>query len=111
MKGIEMCVWEGLSDNIMCSPQRCRGNCRDGNDKRKKSEAHLGVDQPAMVERDVEQIKHDAFWGVLEDPHTSELHIHIQTCLQLVQDCHGIAHVLEKAEENSPGVLVKARDT
>lgn len=60
----------------------------------KENRSHLGVNQPAVVERDVEQIEHDAFWGVLEDSHAGELHIHVQTCLQLVQHCHGVAHVL-----------------
>lgn len=62
-----------------------------------------------MVQRDVEQIKHDAFRGVLEDSHTRELHVHVQTRLQLVQHRHGVAHVLEHTE-NSPDVLVKTRD-
>lgn len=66
----------------------------------KESRSHLGVNQPAMVERYVEQIKHDAFWGVLEDSHAGELHIHIQACLQLVQHCHGIAHVLGNKENS-----------
>lgn len=70
----------------------------------KENRSHLGVNQPAMVERYVKQIEHDAFWGVLEDSHTGELHIHIQTCLQLVQHCHGIAHVLGN-KENSPDEL------
>lgn len=54
-----------------------------------------------MVERDVQQIKHDALWGVLKDSHPCELHVHIQTCLQLVQHGHGITHVLENKETNS----------
>lgn len=67
---------------------------------RKENRSHLGVNQPAMVERYVEQIEDDAFWGVLEDSHAGELHIHIQTCLQLVQHCHGVAHVLGNQEES-----------
>lgn len=71
---------------------------------------HLGVHQPAVVQRDVEQIEDDALRGVLEDPHARELHVHIQTRLQLVQHRHGVAHVLEHTE-NSPDVLGESRDT
>lgn len=56
--------------------------------------SHLGVNQPAVVERDVQQIEHDAFWGVLEDSHPRELYVHVQACLQLVQHRHGVTHVL-----------------
>lgn len=95
VKAIEMCA----SGKITC---HLSGAEETDDDRRKKTtKAHLGVDQPAVVERDVEQIEHDAFGGVLEDPHASELHIHIQTRLQLVQHGHGIAHVLEH-KESSP---------
>lgn len=71
---------------------------------------HLGVHQPAVVQRDVEQIEDDALRRVLEDPHARELHVHIQTRLQLVQHRHGVAHVLEHTED-SPDVLGESRDT
>lgn len=74
----------------------------------KENRSHLGVNQPAVVERDVEQIEHDAFWRVLEDSHAGELHIHVQTCLQLVQHRHGVAHVLGNKEEKT-GSLVNLR--
>lgn len=64
--------------------------------------SHLGVNQPAVVERDVKQVEHNAFWGVLEDPHACELDVHIQTRLQLVQHRHGITHVLEEKGRVTP---------
>lgn len=45
--------------------------------KAKKDPSHLGVNQPAVVKRDVQQIKHNAFWGVLKDSHPGELHVHV----------------------------------
>lgn len=59
-----------------------------------------------MVQGDVQQIEHDAFRGVFEDSHPSELHVDVQTRLQLVQHCHGIAHVLggrDKEKKDSGG--------
>lgn len=45
--------------------------------KAKKDPSHLGVNQPAVVKRDVQKIKHNAFWGVLKDSHPGELHVHV----------------------------------
>lgn len=55
---------------------------------------NLGVHQPAMIERDVQQVEDDALGRVLEDTHPRELHVDVQACLQLVQDSHGVTHVL-----------------
>lgn len=66
--------------------------------RRSSTGAHLGIDQPAVVQGDVQQIKHNAFWGVLKDSHPGELDVDVQTRLQLVQHCHGVAHVLGEKE-------------
>lgn len=57
--------------------------------------AHLWFNQPSVVERDVEQVEDDTLGCVLEHPNACEFHVHIQTSLQLVQDRHGVAHVLQ----------------
>ena len=91
------CFQDGQEDNTTRWVSVAKRN--SSNDEWGSS--HLGVNQPAVVERDVQQIKHDAFWGVLEDSHPCELHVHVQARLQLVQHCHGITHVLGDKQNNN----------
>lgn len=55
---------------------------------------YLGLNQPAVVQWDIEQVEDDALGGVFKNSDACELHIHVQARLQLVEDRHGIAHVL-----------------
>lgn len=69
--------------------------------KEVNQDADLRINQPSVIERNIQQVEDDALRRVLEYSHTCELNVHIQTCLQFMQHCHGIAHVLqrEKKEE------------
>lgn len=70
-----------------------------------KDRPYLGVNKPAVVKRDVEKVEHNAFWGVLKHSHACELHVYVQTRLQLVQHCHGVTHVLEKKKKKEQELI------
>lgn len=57
---------------------------------------YLWVHKPAVVERNVKQIKDDAFRRVLEIRHTCKTHINVEACRQLWQHSHRVAHVLRR---------------
>ena len=47
-----------------------------------------------MVQRDVQEVEHDALWGIFEDSHAGEPHVDVQPGLELVEDGHRVTHVL-----------------
>ena len=47
-----------------------------------------------MVQRDVQQVEHNAFWGIFKDSDAGEPHVDVQPSLELVKDGHCVAHVL-----------------
>lgn len=57
---------------------------------------YLRVHQPAVVQRDVQQVEHDALGRVLEVRHAGETHVDVQPRGQLREDGHGVAHVLRR---------------
>lgn len=58
------------------------------------SHPHLGINKPAMVQRNAKEVKDTALRRVLEIRDACEPHIDIQTCGQFRQHCHGIVHIL-----------------
>lgn len=71
------------------TPQTHAARCQDS------PQPHLRVHQPAMVERDIEEVENYALRCVLEVGDTCEPYVHVQACRELGEDHHGVVDVLQ----------------